>query len=731
MANKGAKSPENGKLKENSKLKDVDDDDHMALLLDSVSALDPLFTLTKRIGHGTFSSVYLGRMKHNTTINGRKHFAIKHIIPTSHPSRVYMELKCMKLIGGHDNVMGVTMCFREMNHIVLVMPYFVHDPFNEYVGALSIKELADYMYNLLLALKRVHSFGIIHRDVKPANFLYSRKEKRYSLIDFGLAQEVKKLEARHGRCKMLSPPIIDTPLAAGKNANAKRKLTIGSQSTPEMGHKRPRHITPPSLTLNKVLSTTTNSSNTALRRSPRKKIAMSLKKENLNSSQDKDTLTSPPGTNIYKTPCRTADSGLQKSLSNSAQKNDAVRKMDMSDSPGGVRRSPRKNVKGPLEGLAKYLEETTSASLVRTPTHVLPVSSCNKSKMTPFTNTFGSGSSSRMSAGLITPATTSARVSGIQTPTQSQLPRALQHTPSIIKEVQTSKGSVLRPVSCHCYGLGRVCNVCVGRSHQVAARAGTPGFRAPEVLIRHPYQGTAVDMWSAGVIFICLLSGRYPFFRASDDISTLAEICTLLGTNTLKKVAAKLEKLFTCSEERKPLDLMKVCEVLRNNKALPDEKFFKDNRSKAICPGCRQVQICVCLYLHNSSSAKVTNLTSTPNEINHQSIIQKCLDTETFVIPSSPKVLEGNQTNNEECMKSPREETEGETKRKSSSNGNRNSISPGHSERNQAPECYPEIVYHLLKSLLDPNPETRITAEEALKHPFFMANANTEIHIDG
>lgn len=47
-------------------------------------------------------------------------------------------------------------------------------------------------------------------------------------------------------------------------------------------------------------------------------------------------------------------------------------------------------------------------------------------------------------------------------------------------------------------------------------------------------------MWSVGVILLCLLSGRYPFFRAPDDLSTLAEITTLLGTNTVRKAAATL-----------------------------------------------------------------------------------------------------------------------------------------------------------------------------------------------
>lgn len=49
---------------------------------------------------------------------------------------------------------------------------------------------------------------------------------------------------------------------------------------------------------------------------------------------------------------------------------------------------------------------------------------------------------------------------------------------------------------------------------------------------------SAVDIWSAGVIFLSLLSGRYPFFRANDDLTALAQIVSTFGSESVK-VAAK------------------------------------------------------------------------------------------------------------------------------------------------------------------------------------------------
>ena len=54
----------------------------------------------------------------------------------------------------------------------------------EYVGAMGTQELRDYLTNLLRALRRVHSFKVIHRDVKPANFLYNRRHRRYCILFF-------------------------------------------------------------------------------------------------------------------------------------------------------------------------------------------------------------------------------------------------------------------------------------------------------------------------------------------------------------------------------------------------------------------------------------------------------------------------------------------------------------------------------------------------------------------
>ncbi|KAJ2319612.1 Cell division control protein 7, partial [Coemansia sp. RSA 2681] len=77
-----------------------------------------------------------------------------------------------------------------------------------------------------------------------------------------------------------------------------------------------------------------------------------------------------------------------------------------------------------------------------------------------------------------------------------------------------------------------------------ANRAGTRGFRAPEVLLKIPQQSVAIDIWSVGVILLCFLTRRFPFFQSTDDTEALLEIAVLYGRLEMERAAVALGRSF-------------------------------------------------------------------------------------------------------------------------------------------------------------------------------------------
>ena len=53
----------------------------------------------------------------------------------------------------------------------------------------------------------------------------------------------------------------------------------------------------------------------------------------------------------------------------------------------------------------------------------------------------------------------------------------------------------------------------------------------------------AIDVWSAGVILLSLLTGRYPFFKANDDLIALAQIMTIRGSRETTQAAKEFGTL--------------------------------------------------------------------------------------------------------------------------------------------------------------------------------------------
>jgi cell division control protein 7 len=85
------------------------------------------------------------------------------------------------------------------------------------------------------------------------------------------------------------------------------------------------------------------------------------------------------------------------------------------------------------------------------------------------------------------------------------------------------------------------------RPSRRANRAGTRGFRAPEVLFKCTSQTSKIDVWSAGVILLTILARRFPFFNSSDDVEAMIELSSVFGQRRMKNCALLHGAVYECT----------------------------------------------------------------------------------------------------------------------------------------------------------------------------------------
>jgi len=125
--------------------------------------------------------------------------------------------------------------------------------------------------------------------------------------------------------------------------------------------------------------------------------------------------------------------------------------------------------------------------------------------------------------------------------------------------------------TCDCFEKYRVCSICMIRNRKTFSRAGTSGYRPPEVLMRCLDAHSGIDIWSAGVILLSLLCRRLSFFLPASDLKSIVQISRVFGTTKIQNVANKFGTTLTTSQK---FDAVNLKELV--------VKFRKHNRTVRI-----------------------------------------------------------------------------------------------------------------------------------------------------
>lgn len=624
-------------------------------MLSQVKDVAKFFNITEKLGEGTFSKVYRARLKENfvdlkqqSAIAGQE-YALKYIIPIVKPARVMQEIRFLRDLGGFSNIIELRGCFFENGHTVVMMPILEHDKFTDYFQKMDINELREFMRNLFIALERVHMHDIIHRDIKPSNFLYNRKSKQYSLVDFGLSQSSKDLNRSNLRATFAT---LKSSFEVGRlvvcSESKARKLLNFNDVLPKtsIDSAKPQVETTESIVGGRKRSADESAKPTMMQETkddgapPSKLIC--IEQENL---PDK---TPPSNVEVNKrvqfiqqqeplSTCFTSMTPTKRPSPNSSISICDTPAKDMLRTPLAEDRN-RTNLelqalvtpnKEPSTGVTGVTATgATNSFQLLTPIKVNSLTTIqptppktvarqfefkSATKELPMTKLFhgqdDGDSINKVQAHFRTPVVRSNAVvsrakNNRHAPTLNYsappplpaLSRLRVPTPSFsktkalnalvakglsdkAKEDLIRSGGVPLPSAtnndntkkdtassvCQCAKTSNICAICLRKPELNVPRAGTAGFRAPEILLRSATQTTKIDVWSAGVIMACILSGRYPFFRSLDDMTCLAEVITILGSSRVKQAAKAVGKLLVTSQSVPAMDLKDLCVQLRSS----------------------------------------------------------------------------------------------------------------------------------------------------------------------
>ena len=169
-----------------------------------------------------------------------------------------------------------------------------------------------------------------------------------------------------------------------------------------------------------------------------------------------------------------------------------------------------------------------------------------------------------------------------------------------------------------------------------------------------------IDIWASGIILFSILTGRYPFFKSQDDLTALGHIATIFGTDAVQTAARAMHKEMTCQPYIKGFELTSLCRILRGVVAVENKanETLKSPRTKSD------------IDLINASQHEMT-----PRRSNRLKSKEISLD-----------------------------------------------ISVNEEKETKPADQYPDSVYDLLKSMLELNPQERMSALDTLKHPFFSVD---------
>lgn len=155
-----------------------DDDDKITHPFGSIED----YSVSIRLGRGKYSNVFRGHKKDGS-------LCVIKVLKPVRINKINREINILKELRGGPNISQLIDVVQDddTKSIALVLEWSDNVNIRSTFDFFTVKKIAIYVYKVLKALEFAHARGIMHRDIKPGNIMYSYKTDKVTVIDWGLA----------------------------------------------------------------------------------------------------------------------------------------------------------------------------------------------------------------------------------------------------------------------------------------------------------------------------------------------------------------------------------------------------------------------------------------------------------------------------------------------------------------------------------------------------------------
>ena len=174
------------------------------------------YKILKKLGGGTFGSIYSAEWEN-------KFYAIKFEDKTKYPESLLENESCIMNYLKSPYLPVIKMFGCNNTHNILIMELMgksLEKLFGENNKKFSVRCACNIGYQMMEMMEFIHNKNIIHRDIKPDNFVIglNNKKKYIFILDFGLSKKYRSTIKKKHYPKIVHKNLVGTARYASINA---------------------------------------------------------------------------------------------------------------------------------------------------------------------------------------------------------------------------------------------------------------------------------------------------------------------------------------------------------------------------------------------------------------------------------------------------------------------------------------------------------------------------------